>query len=393
MTKISFKATLFLLFMPLFFINQLDALILRFSLYIKKIPQSDGTYKLQRVFLCGDNHIIGTPENNLKQFYTFLEKLHNTPMQPTILVENQRLTSQWFNDSIDQQVASLMQQDLDYALKQSDPGKVTVLSLFGLAPKFFPSRYQPDIEKLSITNLECRHFLYYTAMLDYSVMKQNFSDTTLINKFKKLQEEKNKTLKLETIFSIPAIVDSYRNNSNDQQVQHIFFEIKKRLSKNIARLKEIWLTDFPQLAFNEPIAQLVHKHTTQKIELFNNHPVHYRQNSFIEKICLSLIASQFMDEMIEANALWNITRPNAPTHILVLTGSTHSGHFDLADIHINYNVAEQLEKIGYQLVTSFGLKNIFDVNQTWSHSVSTDLPRELFIWFSKTDKELIQTTA
>lgn len=378
------KSLLFLITLLSF--STVNSLIVRFSLFTKKIQQTDGSYKLQRVFLCGDNHTIGTPENNLRQFYMFLEKLHEIIPQPLLLVENQRLASQWFNDPIDHQVEGLMQQDLDYALKLGDQGKVTVLSLFGLPAKYFPPRYRPDIQKLTITNLECRQFLYYTTLLDYKALQDNFSDTTLLGKFKQLQEQKNKKLTLESVFMIPTVLDSYSNNSDAKDVKTIFSGIKNRITANIEQLKELWRKKLPTLQLNESIGRLTAKYQRTNTKLFNGYPVHYRINPFIETACISLIESQFMDEMIEANALWNITRKDASKTILVLAGATHSGHFDL--MPVSYTLAEHLETLGYEHITSFGLENIFEVDETFCLKASTDLPRELFTWFSKKDGDL-----
>ena len=41
-------------------------------------------------------------------------------------------------------------------------------------------------------------------------------------------------------------------------------------------------------------------------------------NPFEQDLCTSLITSQFMDEMIEANALWHITKPDAADAVVVV---------------------------------------------------------------------------
>jgi hypothetical protein len=88
-----------------------------------------------------------------------------------------------------------------------------------------------------------------------------------------------------------------------------------------------------------------------------------------------------MDEMIEANALWHITRPNAPENIIALVGSTHSGHLDI--IHVQNTLAQHLPTLGYQLQKTFGLQDIHNVSEAFCQKVTVAIPQKAARWLKK----------
>ncbi len=386
MPKIKIKTISALLFILLFISTPLTSLIVRFTVYTKTIVQKDGSVKTQRIVLCGDNHVIGTPKNNLTQWCNFLKQLKDYKQSSvSILVENQRLASQWFNDPIDQKLQAILQKDLIYCLNAKEPGTLTLLSLIGLPPTFFPPYYHSTIKKLDIINLECRQFLCYTALLNQDALRQNISNPNLIASVKKLQDQKIKTLTLNGIFKPVSTLDSYKNDSPDKKIKNIYSGIKQRITQNWTTLTKEWKREFPDLDQNKPITTLRHHYQQSHGMLFNGRIAYKIVNPFEQDLCISLIDSQFMDEMIEANAFWNITKPNAADTIIALVGSTHSGHLDI--VHVKYTLAEHLLALGYKHVSSFGLEDIHNVDALYCSKVSKEIPRQLFTELEKNNSK------
>lgn len=378
MPKIKIKTILAHLALFLMICSSTTGLIVRFSLYTKKILLPDGTTKIQRVVLCGDSHTTGTPQNNLVQWQAILDHMGKYKGSPiTILVENQRLKSPWFNDATDQKVEQLLQEDLNFCLKYNEPGSLTMLSFVGMPATFFKTKQNPKQNNHTIINIECRQFLSYTALLNQDALRQNITNPSLIAPFKKLQEQKIKTLTLNDIIKPVSSIDSYLNNCTDAKAKKIFAGIKRRLNNNWKQLTTQWKKELPDLTMTKPIYNLRQHYQQSQGSSFNGYTVYKIANPFEENICPSLITTQFMDEMIEANALWHIIRPGAAETILALIGSTHSGHFDV--VHVKNNLAEHLTALGYQHKTSFGLEDIITVDEKFCQKVSKELPQQLFI--------------
>jgi hypothetical protein len=259
-----------------------------------------------------------------------------------------------------------------------------MLSLVGLPITFFPKKYHRVLDKLSITNIECRQLGYYTVLLNQDALRQNIYNPNLIAPFKKLQEQKIKTLTLNDIIKPTHMLTCYKNNSVDVKVRAIFAGIQQRLNSNWRHLTAQWKKEFPDLVMHQPIANL-RRHYQQTLGMvFDGYVVYQLFNPFEQDLCTSLITSQFMDEMIEANALWHITKPDAADTVVALVGSTHSGHLDI--VKVAYTLADHLLALGYQHVTSFGLEDIHNVDAVYCQKVSKEIPQKVAFLLEQNNK-------
>jgi|GEM_PF-6464003 hypothetical protein len=384
MKKIFFCSYIFALLY--LYTNTLSALIARVTVFAKLLNNN----QVQCVILCGDNHIIGTPQDNLNQFYILLNESKKYNIKVNCYVENQRMLSPFFNDQYDQQLVKILQQDVTHKILKNEPGSLTILSLFGRDKKYFPQKYQNLIEHLITTNIECRQFLFYTSLLNNQLLALNLSKADLIKEFKKIQEQKCKKFSFNNLFKTPEILMSYSNNTQYPNLKIFFEQLKIKLTNDTKKLINLWQKNFVLKDNNilqKPIWTLHLENKQIQTTNFNGIAVQYYKNIFDDQLCPTLLEYQLFDEMIEANALWHITNPYSPKRILVITGSVHTGqYFDL--ISHTKGMAKLLSSLGYKELVFFGVEDINNVSQEIACQLSKKTPQVILHWLSKTDTEL-----
>ncbi len=352
-----------------FLYTNCSGLIIRASVFGKKID----SHNVKIIALCGDDHVVGTPSQNLEQFYGLLKNIHRTKESITILAENQRATSLWFNDQFDQKLVNLLQRDILCALPKNEIGTFSMLFLLGMPPHFFPAYYRPLIEKTHVANIECRQFLYYTALLNNKLIQNNLINPYNIREFKKIQKQKCLHLTLQKVFDITKTIESYKNNTHNAQAKQILTSIYENLKYNTNALQNHWHKNIP-----------LKSHTILNRPLWEVHQENQRStpsyfNPFDDLLCPTLLESQFCDEMIEANALWHITQSTNAAPIIVVTGSVHTGQLFALTDH-KTGLAAYLKQLGYKELASFGIEDPRRIDNIFCAQLSKKIPQFLCNW-------------
>ncbi len=276
--------------------------------------------KQQLVMVCGDQHQLGSWEDNITQFFNLAELPNKTPLRVLFLVENLISPNDYFNRPQDKIVLEAKEDYIfeSFAQNYTNPNPKqmpTVLHFWGCSQAFYQglcdflqqrSEVAARLEALPVINIDNRHrnIYYGESLIGWPFPPYCQSNVRII------QQAESESLTLFDLLAPQATLRQYLAKSSGW-IRSIFDEI---LERQISQKKMLvqQLDDKFNLSENSiatiPLAKLA---GDRQRELYS-----YLQHSPLETI---------LREMVEANALWHITQRSADI-IIVLAGTNHTGH-------------------------------------------------------------------
>jgi hypothetical protein len=340
--------------------------------------------KQQLVMICGDQHQLGSWEDNITQFFNLAELTSKTQLQVLFLVENLISPNDYFNRPQDKIILEAKEDYIFESLTQNyinpNPKQMpTVLHFWGCSQAFYaglcdflekPSKFATRLAALPVINIDNRHrnIYYGEALIGWPFPPYCRSNVRTI------QQAESESLTLFDLLAPQAALHQYLAKSSGWS-HSIFDEILERqiAQKNllVQELGDKFYLSENSLA-TIPLAKLG---GNQQREFYN-----YLQHSPLEII---------LREMVEANALWHITQRSADI-IIVLAGTNHTGHTENNWGRQTPGLTPYLNWLGFKQISETGytslelIKNKQDLARRARNEVPDELTTHIKNFTAKT---------
>jgi len=355
--------------MLLLFLNigtALDGLITHVTVFEAKENSNP-----QLIILCGDQHQLGSWEDNVQQFLNFAQLGLDPSVKMLFLVENLTSPNDHFNRPQDKIILQAKQEYVLESLTQNytnpNPKQMpTVLHFFGCSTDFFRGmckflhkslQLPAKLSSLPTINIDNRHRnIYYGEALAGWLFPPYCHPQV-----KAIQQSESTVLTLQDLLSPQETLRFFLANSAGW-LRSMFDEILDRQELHKKTLFQYLKTTFniqePMLT-HDPIARLSQQHQQQNL-------YDYLQHSPLEKV---------LREMVEANALWHISQRTADV-IIVFAGTNHTGHTDSNWAYQTPGLSRFLHWLGYKQIQDNGYSSIEIAKrkQELSRRLRTDIP-------------------
>ncbi len=354
------------LFFSLF--SYANGLITHVTTFEKSIAE-----KQQLVMVCGDQHQLGSWEDNITQFFNLAQLTSETPLRVLFLVENLISPNDYFNRPQDKIILEAKEDYIfeSFAQNYTNPNPKqmpTVLHFWGCSQAFYAglcdflqqrSEVAARLDALPVINIDNRHRnIYYGE----SLIGWQFPPYCRSN-VRTIQQAESESLTLFDLLSPQATLREYLAKSSGW-IRSIFDEILERQTSQKKMLVQ-QLGDKFYLSENSiatiPLAKLA---GDRQRELYS-----YLQDSPLENI---------LREMIEANALWHITQQSADI-IIVLAGTNHTGHTEGNWTRQTPGLTRYLNWLGFKQTAETSCKSLDLIKnkEDLALRVRSEVPNEL----------------
>ena len=329
-------------FFVLFLNQSISALITNLTLF----EQGEGKEK-QLVVICGDRHHLGSWQENLTQFLGFSVLPAKASKDLLFLIENLSSSNEYFKRPQD---LKILREKENYILgnliknyTQQRPIELpTTLHFWGCSQSFFetiakflqlPAEAAAHLQNLPMLNIDYRHrnVYYGESLTGWPYGPYNHPIV------REIQATESEQLTLLDLLTPQATLKSYISKSSGW-LRNIFEEILERQEQHTKSLLQS-----VNVLFNIDEAAASTKSLNSLVPTRQKEFYRFLQRSTLQHI---------LREMVEANALWHITRRSAPI-IIVLAGANHTGHTEGNWQHQTPGLVRYLTWLGY--------KQIFDL--------------------------------
>ncbi len=307
--------------------------------------------KRQLVVVCGDRHHLGSWSDNTTQFLSFAQIATRTKRKSLFLIENLSSPNAHFDRPQDR---IILQAKENYVLnnlmanfgKQDTPEITSILHFFGCTKNFYaklgsflklPPATATTLHALPMINIDNRHREVYYGESLIGWQFEPYSSPEV----RTIQQQESQSLTLFDLLAPQATLKEYMNKSSSW-LRSIFEEILQRQENHKKTLflnLKVLLGIDELTAASKPLATLA---GNRQQELYR----------FLQKSSLQHIFA----DMIEANALWHITRGEADVAI-VLAGTNHTGHTEGNFINQRPGLVKYLGWLGYNEIDSMRTTN------------------------------------
>lgn len=355
----------FLVFSLLFLSQSISALITNLTLF----EQGEGKEK-QLVVICGDRHHLGSWQENLTQFLGFSVLPAKASRDLLFLVENLSSSNEYFKRPQD---LKILREKENYILgnlikNYAQPRPIelpTMLHFWGCSPSFFqavaaflqlPLEAATHLNSLPMLNIDYRHrnVYYGESLTGWPYGPYNHPVV------REIQTTESEQLTLKDLLTPQATLTSYISKSSGW-LGNIFEEILERQEQHTKSLLQNLL-----VLFNVDEAACSSRPLSRLAE--NRQKDFYR---FLQRSSLQHI----LREMVEANALWHITKRTAPI-VVVLAGANHTGHTEGNWQHQTPGLVRYLTWLGYKQILDYAptQEELQSSPAALSKKVTTEIP-------------------